>query len=93
MWRLALGLRHARHTAHLTYNQLAENADGFSRPTLQRATPGKTLPTGGAVTAYAKACGTAPGPFLALREAAAKDGAVRTPRPAWIELKLTRAGV
>ncbi|GLW04464.1 hypothetical protein Slala05_80940 [Streptomyces lavendulae subsp. lavendulae] len=35
--RLALGLRNTRHQAHLTYTQLAANAPGFSRPTLQRA--------------------------------------------------------
>ncbi|WP_405681114.1 helix-turn-helix domain-containing protein [Streptomyces sp. NBC_00868] len=83
--RLALGLRHARHAAHLTYSQLAGNAAGFSRPTLQRAASGKALPTREAVTAYARACGTDPGPLLALWEAAARERVIRTlhrPAPA-----------
>ncbi|MGW4688492.1 helix-turn-helix domain-containing protein [Streptomyces sp. NPDC004244] len=68
--RLALGLRAARQAADLTYHQLADRAPGFSRPTLQRAASGKTLPTKDTVTAYAKACGTDPGPLLALWEIA-----------------------
>ncbi|WP_345206408.1 helix-turn-helix transcriptional regulator [Streptomyces lavendulae] len=73
--RLALGLRDTRHQARLTYTQLAANATGFSRPTLQRAASGKTLPTRETVTAYARACDADPGPLLELWEAAARERA------------------
>ncbi|MFE3065890.1 helix-turn-helix domain-containing protein [Streptomyces roseus] len=68
--RLAQGLRNARLRADLTYRQLADRAPGFSRPALQNAASGRTLPTREAVTAYAKACDTEPGPLLELREEA-----------------------
>ncbi|MBT2469552.1 helix-turn-helix transcriptional regulator [Streptomyces sp. ISL-66] len=83
--RLALGLRSTRHATHLTYSELAARSPGFSRPTLQRAASGKTLPTQEAVTAYARACDTDPGPLLALWKAAAKEraaGNLRKPAPA-----------
>ncbi|MFD0272234.1 helix-turn-helix domain-containing protein [Streptomyces sp. NPDC127106] len=81
--RLALGLRAARQAADLTYHQLADKTPGFSRPTLQRAASGKTLPTKETVTAYAKACGIDPGPLLALWEIArAKERVVRLGSPA-----------
>ncbi|GHE45670.1 helix-turn-helix domain-containing protein [Streptomyces vinaceus] len=68
--RLAEGLRNARLRADLTYRQLADRAPGFSRPTLQNAASGRTLPTREAVTTHAKACDTEPGPLLKLREEA-----------------------
>ncbi|GLV87728.1 hypothetical protein Slala03_74170 [Streptomyces lavendulae subsp. lavendulae] len=70
---LALGLRDTRHSAHLAYARLAANAPVFSRPTLQRAASGKTLPTREAVTAYAPACNAEPGPLLALGKDAARE--------------------
>ncbi|MFD9574655.1 helix-turn-helix domain-containing protein [Streptomyces sp. NPDC059982] len=83
--RLALGLRHTRHSAHLTYHQLAGKAAGFSRPTLQRAASGRTLPTPDTVTAYARACNADPAPLLALWKTAAREraaGTLRKPAPA-----------
>ncbi|MER6866585.1 helix-turn-helix transcriptional regulator [Streptomyces sp. NPDC000665] len=62
--RLAQGLRNARLRADLTYRQLADRAPGLSRPALQNAASGRTLPTREAVTAYATACDTEPGPLL-----------------------------